>query len=182
MGYTTEFTGSFQLNKPLDKKTAKLINGLNRTRRMKRDLTKLGMTQEEANQYGIDGEFYCPPKSNFCGQDNDASIVDFNEPPETQPGLWCGWRYSKTNNCIKWDGGEKFYHYVSWLKYLIDNILGSEYQLNGEVTFQGEDEDDKGTIIVENNVIVVKVNDRKCTKKYLTSDHQYRNLLTKYQF
>ena len=84
----------------------------------------------------------------------------------------CGWRYNEADNCIEWDGGEKFYHYVTWLKYLTENILGINYELNGEVTFQGEDPDDQGIIIVKNNHIVVKVNDQKCTKKYITSDHQ----------
>ena len=100
MGYTTEFSGSFKLDKPLDKNTKKILHGLNNTRRMKRDLTKLGMSAEEAANYGIDGEFYFPPKTNFMGQDDDDSIIDYNSPPTNQPGLWCGWRYSKHQNSI----------------------------------------------------------------------------------
>lgn len=123
MGYDTRFEGAFKLNIPLDPTTTKLINGLNRTRRMKRDLTKLGMTEEEAAGYGIEGELYCPPEENFAGQDHDASVLDHNNPPSTQPGLWCQWCYNEKEQCIKWDEGEKFYNYIEWLRYLIDKIL-----------------------------------------------------------
>ncbi|AYV85421.1 MAG: hypothetical protein Satyrvirus15_18 [Satyrvirus sp.] len=156
MGYNTEFKGCFKLNKPLDKKTRKLINGLSRTRRMKRDLTKLEMTFEEAAQYGIDGELYCPAKTNLYGQDNDNSILDYNIPPYTQPGLWCCWNYNKDKNCIEWNGVEKFYYYVSWLKYLIERILEPEYKLNGEMKYKGEDKKDSGTIYIVQNEIKVE--------------------------
>lgn len=38
MGYTTDFSGQFELNKMLDKETAKVITQLAQTRRMKRDM------------------------------------------------------------------------------------------------------------------------------------------------
>lgn len=156
MGYTTEFQGFFKLDKPLDKETKKILDGLNRTRRMKRDLTKLGMTMEEAANYGIDGEFYFPPKTNLYGQDMDDSIVNYNAPPMTQPGLWCKWRYDKKNNSIEWDGMEKFYNYVQWLKYIIGCVLEPAYKLNGKVIFSGEDGNDNGIIIIKNNKITIK--------------------------
>ena len=84
MGYDTHIIGCFFIDKPLDKASADLINGLCHTRRMKRDLTKLGMSKEEADDYGIEGEFYFPPKTNLFGMDRDASIIDFNKPPSTQ--------------------------------------------------------------------------------------------------
>ncbi len=36
MGYTTDFTGAFKLNKPLDDETYNLLVGLATTRRIKR--------------------------------------------------------------------------------------------------------------------------------------------------
>jgi hypothetical protein len=155
MGYTTEFVGCFKINKPLDPITANLINGINRTRRMARDLTKLGFSIEESDGYGIDGEFYYPPITTDFGQEHDESILDYNYPPRTQPGLWCHWYYNEQHQYIAWDDGEKFYEYIEWLEYLIHNILEPEYVLNGTVKFQGEDEGDRGVIKVIDNVLTV---------------------------
>ena len=56
-----------------------------------------------------------------------------------------------------WNGGEKFYNYIEWLEYLIKNLLEPwGYALNGEVTWQGEERDDIGKLIVTNNKVSVK--------------------------
>ena len=49
MGYTTDFSGSFQLNKPLQPKIMQYLQKLAETRRMARKV-------DEA--FGIEGEFY----------------------------------------------------------------------------------------------------------------------------
>ena len=112
MGYTTDFTGHFKLNKKLDTDTHEFLNKFNRTRRMKRSI----------KGYGIEGEFYVDGTGQY-GQDYDSTVLDHNRPPRTQPGLWCGWTPNEDGTCIEWDGGEKFYEYVEWIEYLIDNVL-----------------------------------------------------------
>ena len=156
MDYTTEFRGSFQLDKPLDPTTAALINGLCRIRRMKRDLTKLGMSQTEADRYGIDGEFFVSDN----GINNDASILDYNLPPSTQPSRWLHWHYNDQQQCIQWDSNENFYGYVEWLEYLIAKILAPNYVLNGTVTYQGDDFEDRGFIAVQDNKVNFVYHDR----------------------
>ena len=147
MGYTTEFSGRFEIDRPVDEETSKLINGLNETRRMARDVD---------DKYGIEGEFYIEGKG-YMGQDRDDTIIDYNRHPRTQPSLWCRWELSEDRKYIQWDGGEKFYEYVDWLKYLIKKILAPrEYILNGEVEWFGEDYNDRGLIIVKNNVVEIK--------------------------
>lgn len=70
------------------------------------------------------------------------------------PGIWCQWRPNDNGTAIVWDGGEKFYRYTEWLKYLIDNMLSIwHYQLNGEIEWQGEDGGDFGKIVVASNVV-----------------------------
>jgi len=65
---------------------------------------------------------------------------------------------------IIWDSGEKFYEYVDWIKYLIDKILKPRgYVVNGLVDWQGEEFDDRGKIIVFNNVVKVKTDDNNDT-------------------
>lgn len=47
---------------------------------------------------------------------------------------------------------EKFYNYVEWIEYLINNLLKPKnYIVNGVVAYQGEDFDDFGTIFVRDN-------------------------------
>lgn len=146
MGYTTDFNGEFKLNKPLDKKTLDFLNKFNRTRRMRRNVDA---------KYGVEGEFYVDG-TGFAGQDRDATVIDGNAPPSTQPGLWCQWVPNEDGTAIQWDGGEKFYDYVAWLDYLITKILKpAGYKLTGEVTWQGEDSNDIGKIVVKNNKVRV---------------------------
>ena len=146
MGYTTDFSGRFELDKPLAPKMKKFLTMFNETRRMKRNV-------DEA--FGIDGEFFVFGTGSY-GQDNDNTIVDFNQQPSTQPSLWCQWVPTEDGTAIEWDGGEKFYAYSEWLFYLITKILAPNgYTLNGTVIWQGEETGDVGKIHVVNNVVTV---------------------------
>lgn len=153
MGYTTDFEGKFKLNKELDEDTYNFLIKLAETRRMKRDVSVLKSMGYEGD-YGVEGEFFVDGAGDF-GQDYDESIIDFNRPPKTQPGLWCQWIPTEDRTHIEWDGGEKFYNYREWLKYIIDNILKPNgYLLSGKVTYQGEGYGDFGSIMVKNNIII----------------------------
>lgn len=148
MGYTTDFTGSFELDRPLDDDTYALLKGLSSTRRMKR--------QGLDPKYGTEGEFYFNPNSDDYGQERDESIVDYNAPPSTQPSLWCQWEPTKERTEIVWNQMEKFYNYTEWIAYLVDRILKPRgYVLNGAVEWQGEDSDDFGRIVIGNNAVFV---------------------------
>lgn len=142
MGYTTDFTGEFQLNRPLDPVTREFLQKFADTRRMARNL---------GPEYGVEGEFYVDGGGHM-GQGKEDSIIDYNRPPRTQPGLWCKWEPNEDGTAIRWNGAEKFYDYVTWLNYLISNFLAPKgYVLNGEVKYQGEDAGDFGIIYVKDN-------------------------------
>lgn len=139
MGYTTDFRGSFKINKPVDQSTFELLRGLAETRRMKRNL----------EGYGVEGEFYVA--------DDNNNVIDHNCPPSTQPGLWCQWLIDDDCQTIEWDGGEKFYNYVEWIKYLINSVLAPRgYYVHGSIEWRGEDWSDTGTIQVLNNTVNVE--------------------------
>ena len=161
MGYTTDFFGYFQLDKPLDKKTELLLKGLSETRRMKRSISALAklkeITIDEAiKKWGHHGEFYFDFKD--MGQTRDSSIIDFNSPPPVQPDLWCNWKYQKDTYRLVWDKSEKFYHYVEWMIYIINIILiPNGYVINGTILWQGQDFfHDQGLIEIITNVVTVK--------------------------
>ena len=72
------------------------------------------------------------------------------------PGFWCDWVPTEDNKGIEWNGTEKFYDYVAWLQLIIDRFIAPwNIKLNGSVRYRGESFDDYGTIIVDNNAIVV---------------------------
>jgi len=147
MGYSTDFDGEFNITPKLSSDDKTFLNNLANTRRMARNV---------GAEYGSEGEFYVDGSGDF-GQEKDDNIIDFNRPPNTQPGLWCQWNPNDTGDTLMWNGGEKFYNYKEWLQYLIDKILAPRgYTLNGEVFWNGEDSDDFGKIVVLNNVMTAK--------------------------
>lgn len=191
MGYTTVFSGSFQLSRPTTIQEKNYLDELSRTRRVKRDVEKLhefykgehgnpfAKTREEI--YGNEGEYFVGAGGSF-GQDNKCkSIIDFNEAPgaldrnlfrdfneyweksqqhkkdgKCQPGLWLQWVLNEDGTQLEWDGNEKFYSYVEWLKYLINHFFEPwGIKLNGEVEWQGEESSDIGKIVVTDNKVQV---------------------------
>lgn len=189
MGYHTDFCGDFDITPTLEEKHRLYLKKFNQTRRMRRDPLKALELPDPLREavglpIGSEGAYFVGSEG-FMGQDNDASVLDFNSAPgagtyesagegldgwwayreeekakiaagQCQPGLWCQWTPNEDGTKLEWDGGEKFYEYIPWLRYLIDNFLGPwGYKLNGEVTWEGEERCDLGKIQVEDNEITV---------------------------
>lgn len=138
-------------------------------------------TREEI--YGNEGEYFVGG-GGHAGQNHDETIIDFNTPAGQlsidgitnfterweenknriknglcQPGLWCQWIIQEKDGemILLWDGGEKFYYYIEWLKYLINHFFSKwDILLNGEIEWRGEDFDDDGIIKVNNNVVTIE--------------------------
>lgn len=134
--------------------------------------------------YGKEGEYFVGADG-FKGQDDKCpSIIDYNTPPgqigyqdktmdfdkrwkennrrtnkgECQPSLWCQWVVEDNGDgqVLQWDQGEKFYHYIEWLKYLINHFFEPwGVKLNGQIDWYGEDRSDMGRITVKDNVVKV---------------------------
>ena len=138
MGYDTDFTGRFVLNKKLSTKMHGFLDSFNKIRHVKRCMDK----------YGWEGEFYVNGDESGVENPNDG-------PPMSQPNEWCQWKPTEDGMGIEWDGNEKFYDYVIWLKYIIVKFLKPNgYILTGTVHYSGEDDYDTGNITVVNNEIV----------------------------
>lgn len=160
MGYTTDFDGAFSLSEPLTGPQREYLTAFNTTRRMKRNAELTAIRPDPVREavglpVGIEGEYFVG-ETGFAGQDHGDDVVNYNSPPSTQPGLWCQWTPGGDQG-IEWDGGEKFYDYVEWLQYLRDNFLIPwGHVLNGQVEWVGEDPDDRGRIIVINNIVTTQ--------------------------
>ncbi len=158
MGYTTEFEGAFMFDQPLTSIQVAYINKFAETRRMFRSaIMARYLLDEERHAVGLpigDDGGYFVGGTGFCGQDDDASILDHNEPPPTQPGLWCKWVVNNNGTFLLWSGTEKFYDYVEWLEYLIENFFKRWGRvLSGTVTYRGDDPGDAGKIVIEGNKV-----------------------------
>lgn len=160
MGYTTDFTGRFQLNKHLTAVQSRYLHKFNQTRRMTLDVAKVEALPDPIRDavglpVGQDGEYFVGFPDNDPNGDKVPS-TDHNKPPSSQPGLWCGWCPTSDLQGIEWDGGEKFYYYVEWLEYLIVNFIKPwGLIMSGQVKWQGESRDDHGSIRIDNNSIEI---------------------------
>lgn len=75
------------------------------------------------------------------------------------PSIWNNWEVvvKDSDNFVfdeehhlQWNGFEKFYNYVEWLKYLVDNYFEPwGITLDGMITYIGEDKSDYGVIECE---------------------------------
>jgi hypothetical protein len=161
MGYTTDFSGSFSLDKPLTDAHAAYLRKFAETRRMSRNAEIASKFPDPIREaaglpIGEQGSYFVGGLG-FCGQELDASVVNSNSEPPGQPSLWCQWVPTDDNDGIEWDGGEKFYNYTEWLKYIIEHFLKPwGYVLDGDVEWFGEEHDDRGMIMVENNNVTTK--------------------------
>jgi hypothetical protein len=150
MGYSTSFQGWFSLDKPLSESEARYLQKFSKTRRMKRDPEILKAFDDPTRTdvglpLGEEGCYYVG---------DESGIVANSKPPTGQPFLWCQWVPTSDRGGIEWDEEEKFYYYIEWLQYIITHFLERwGYTLNGKVRWQGEDRNDRGTIVVVNNQI-----------------------------
>ena len=146
MGYTTEFDGQIKVEPKLNQKEIDFLIKFSNTRRME----------------CVEGPYYVE-RSGFMGQDN-GSVVDCNKPPNSQPGLWCQWVPTLDGEHIEWNGSEKFYNSAEWMQYFIDHFIGLDpiakkeldfltgHTLTGLIKAQGEEYDDRWSLVVASNV------------------------------
>lgn len=152
MGYTTTFDGSVSIDPPLNEQEIEFLTKFSESRRMNR----------KNGPYFVDGEGY-------RGQSDDSDVIDFNSPPDGQPGLWCQWIPTENGCSIVWDEGEKFYDSVEWMQYLIDHFLKpgaiakdqlpflqANHICNGMIDAEGEEYGDLWRLVVKNNKVSVK--------------------------
>ena len=146
------------MSRVLTDKEKEYLLRFSETRRMMRkpaDLqARYGGEHGLDGEYGTQGEFFAFDDGD-CGQNETTGVIDYNKPPSTQPGLWCQWIPTEEGDGLEWNGGEKFYHYIEWLEYIIKSFMVRwGIVVNGYVKWIGEDKfNDQGTIHVVNNVV-----------------------------
>jgi hypothetical protein len=152
MGYTTEYFGRFNLDKPLSKDHAAYLLQFSKVPHLCRNTDDLldkdhPIRETVGLPLGIEGEY-------FVSDDEYIGVIVDSYSPSTQPGVWCQWCPTEDGEGIEWDKGEKFYNDKEWLEYLINHFFKVwGYTLNGKVEWRGESGDDFGKIFVKDNVV-----------------------------
>lgn len=186
MGYTTDFTGAAAITPTLKPEHRMYLQAFADIRHMPLDKAKaaliadplreaVGLPVGNAGCYVIgyprwpfnkwDRELAAPKGALWQGggwgnSEHLATVaVAFNGGfSSTTPGLWCQWTVDDDGMHLSWDGGEKFYEYTEWLRWLIDNFFQPwGYTLNGEIYWSGEDSGDLGLIDVTDNKVTTHV-------------------------
>jgi hypothetical protein len=111
-----DFAGSVQVVPPLNSAEAGYLERFSDTRRMRRR----------------SGPYTAEPFDPFAPDRVD--VLDVNEPPEGQPGLWCEWAASPDGREIAWNHRTgKFTFAADWLEYLIAQFLAPGARLAAEL-------------------------------------------------
>lgn len=106
MGYTTDFIGHIDIAPALNREEIAYLTAFSASRRF----------QRPGGPYEVPGN---PRAEELEGDPDDG----YNYPPDGQPGLWCDWVPCWDGCCLSYNGVEKFYGAVPWLRYLIDHFL-----------------------------------------------------------
>jgi hypothetical protein len=168
MGYTTWFCGQIDIkNGPLTDPEKLYLQRFAEVRHMARNHSALvavpdpirenvGLTIGSEGEYFVYSEGLMSDDPLVFDKDEKRGLIDYNRSPHTQPGLWCHWIPTANGKAIEWDEGEKFYEWHLWLQYIVKNFMEPwGYTLEGEMTWTGEEPDDRGHIHVLDNMIDV---------------------------
>ena len=160
MGYSTDFNGEIKISPKLKTIDKEFLDKFFQIRHMKRDMSKLkGISKNAIKEFGKDGCFYLKDYyDDIKEMPDDKTIININDCGD-MPSLYCDLEIVEENgeSFVQWNGSEKTYGVNvenGWFTWLIDNFFKPcGYVLNGEMTWQGEEDDDTGTIKIENNIV-----------------------------
>ena len=159
MGYSIDLDGKIKISPKLKDNDKEFLDKFFQIRHMKRDMTKLkDISEDLIKECGKDGCFYIKDYDGIKEMTDDKTIININDSGD-MPSLWCDLEIVEENSesFVQWNGSEKTYGVNvenGWFTWLIDNFFKPcGYVLNGEMTWQGEYDDDTGTIKIKNNIV-----------------------------
>lgn len=175
MGYSTFFTGAIKVTPKIDPLTCTNLNvWLNMRHCRTNELP--GVTAGYPDKaWEPDGPRIPSPSilvDTFVAKHPKASVFAFDEissylwPPEPPLGsaddynatcepnisLWSNLKIYQGADCsyLAWDEGEKAYGMDDWFAFMVKLLSGMGYECEGVLRAQGEDYDDRWTLVCEN--------------------------------
>lgn len=121
MRYTTDFLGQVDIDPPLNHAEQAYLSAFAESRRWERG----------EGPYAVSGN--PAAEEDVRPQDEGA----YNRPAAGQPELWCQWVPCWDGCCLSFDGHEKCYAPVAWMRYLFGHFLepGAEASRSGDPRF-----------------------------------------------
>jgi hypothetical protein len=154
MGYTTEFEGRFDLDKPLNPEHLAYLKAFSEQRHMIWNMDVIATIPDPIREaaglpLGKNGEYFV---GNY--RSTEGAYLDSNKHTIGLPSTSCGWVPSEDGLHIQWGGNEKFGYYREWLRFIATMLLKPwDYTLSGKVSYQGEDQKDFGVLEVINGSV-----------------------------
>ena len=189
MGYSTVYIGEIEIEGIVPTNVFDYINEFSEIRHMKRDNKKIKELDVNYKvkifdyKLGTEGEYYVNCTDPLIGDlELKESVVDYNNPPSTQPGLWCQWILKGErgidgyeNVKIQWNKTEKFYDGYEWLKYIIDNFLKKKNLVCNGLLSSIDDYGNVQYIFVLNNHVIL-YDEYEAAERQLYSYRKERNV------
>ena len=109
MGFTTDFIGHIDIEPALNQDEIEYLTAFSQSRRFDRP----------------DGPYAVPgnPMAVLDAERETVDVDTYNRTAPGQPQLWCQWVPCLDGCCLSFDGNEKFYQPVAWMRYLINHFL-----------------------------------------------------------
>lgn len=101
----------------------------------------------------FDGELTITPPLNEKQRKEMNQLAEDDHHGGAYPSNYCQWVVDADGATLGWDGGEKFYAYVEWLRLICRKFDSWGVKANGHIRWRGESFNDLGTIKVLNNVV-----------------------------
>lgn len=122
MGYTTDFIGHIDIEPSLNDEEVAYLTAFSESRRCLRA-----------------GGPYDVPGNPAAEREEGMPTAQANAGADAQPGYWCDWVPCWDGCCLAYNGSEKFYSPVPWLRYLIQHFLkpGAHASRPGLSFFEG---------------------------------------------
>lgn len=121
MGFTTDFIGHIDIAPSLNDEEIAYLTAFSQSRRCRRP----------GGPYDVPG--------NPMAETSEGFGDSYNRAADGQPGLWCSWVPCWEGCCLAFNGNEKFYSAVAWLRYLVTHFLkaGAQASRSGNERFAG---------------------------------------------
>ncbi|MDO9457252.1 hypothetical protein [Nocardioides sp.] len=109
MGYQTDFVGHIDIAPPLNDAETAYLTAFTRTRHFDRP----------------EGPYFVSSNPYAEARDEKVAVETYNRTAAGQPELWCHWVPCGDGDCLTYDGIEKPYAPVEWMRYLVQHFFSS---------------------------------------------------------
>ena len=158
IGYTTDFTGQFRLDRRLAPEHAAYLRAFNEARHMRLNAKR---AETVADHWRVAAGLPVGREGMYCtfmtagASAARGLVLEDASPLGPNTSRYCGWVPTDDDRGIAWDGAASG-GFAAWLAFVVEHFLDRwGYAVRGAVAWEGETAGDTGVLVVLNNRIVV---------------------------